>query len=166
MCPPPAKRLRPEQLILSNDPGVEDTTAEGEDTTAEGEEFIDPSAVGDDGRREGNQSTETQRNLQSLNFLATAVPFPETQFLAAKPKLFFLGLRTACDQILASRNRNPVTQLMDAIQGRTNFVGKITVPGDSLENIAMCCLTSDQNIGINDFIYMICTIHLHAGILR
>jgi hypothetical protein len=152
--------LRPEQSISRND-------SEGvEDTSAEGDEFIDPSVVGDDVRREGNQGTETWRNLQSLNFLATAVPVPETQFLAAKPKLFFLALKTACDQIIMSRNRNPASQLLDAIQGHTNFIGKITAPGDSLENIAMSCLTADQNVKLNDLIYMICTIQLHAGILR
>lgn len=83
-----SQRLPVEQSIFTND-------SEGiEDTTAEGEEIIDPSAVGDDNGREGNRGLETQRNLQSLNFLTTAVPFPETQFLATKPKLFFLGPRT------------------------------------------------------------------------
>jgi len=56
---------------------------------------------------------------------------------------------------------------MDAIQGHTTFIGKIIVaPGDLLENIAMSCFNADQNIKINDFTYMICTINLYAGILK
>ena len=153
MCPPPANRLPLEQIIFSDSEGVEDTATEDE-------ELI----VADDNGR--NRGTETKRNRRSLNFLATAVPFPEAQFLSAKPKMFLLGLQTACDQILASRNGNSISQLMDAIQGHTVFVGKITSPDDSLDKIAMRCLTAELNVLTNDFIYMICTIHLWAQILR
>jgi hypothetical protein len=166
--------LPPEQELLSND-------SEGEEDTAM--EDMDLTAAGDDGRCEGNRGMET-RNCQSLNFLSAAVPFPETQFLAPKPKLFLLGLQTACDQILASRDEHPISQFIDTIQGQIDFVGKITAPDDSLDSIATRCLgmitapddsldsiatrcrTAECNVSINDFIYMISTINLRAGILR
>lgn len=108
------------------------------------------------------------RTLQSLALLASCTPLPETQVLPPALKMLLLTVENACDSILASKEENRATLLMDAFEGHNTFVGKVSyvTAEDSLESLAIRCSTADQNVALSDFLYMLCTIHLRVRIMQ
>jgi len=50
--------------------------------------------------------------MHSLQFLTMAIPVFKEQVLALKPKLLLLALAVACDNIMALKEVNPVSDLL------------------------------------------------------
>jgi hypothetical protein len=97
-----------------------------------------------------------------------STPVPEEQVLAPKPKHLLVEIATACDLIIASKDDNAVSRLVNALLGQAQFVGResIIATENSLWNLAMRCYSADQNIAINDFLYMLHTIQLRVGVVK
>ena len=95
-----------------------------------------------------------------------STPVPEEQVLAPKPKRFLAEIATACDSVVASKDNNAVSRLVDTLLGQTQFVGRdsIVATGNSLQNLALRCYSADQNVTIHDFLYMLYTIQLRVGV--
>ena len=105
---------------------------------------------------------------QSLAFLSSCTSLPETQILPPTLKMLLLAVANACDSILASKEANKATRLIEAYEGHNNFVEKVSsiTPEDSLENLAVRCSAADQNVAVSDFLYMLRTIHLRVRITQ
>lgn len=95
------------------------------------------------------------RTLQSLGHLASCAPLPETQVLPPALKMLLLIVTNTCDSILASKEANKATQLIEAFEGHNNFVVKVfsITAKDSLESLAIRCVTANQNVALSDFCY-------------
>jgi len=106
--------------------------------------------------------------MHSLQFLTMAIPVFKEQVLALKPKLLLLALAVACDNIMALKEVNPVSDLLWALQGQENITSIVSsiMMNDSLKNLTERCYTSDKNLAIHDFIYMISTIHIRVAVIR
>jgi hypothetical protein len=70
--------------------------------------------------------------------------------------------------IIASKDNNAVSQLVNALLGQAQFVGResIIATENSLWNLAMRCYSADQNIAINSFLYMLHTIQLRVSVVK
>jgi hypothetical protein len=151
-------------VVDEEDAGTVDKEGDGNPSTATNVGAIDEESEGEGTTTDAQVGDQTQRTLR---FLATCPPHPETQVLPPKLQTLLM-VATACNSILASKETNRATQLIDAVQGHNTFVGQVSslTAEDSLDNLALCCCTVDLNIATSDFFYMLCTIHLRVRVLQ
>ena len=151
----PPRAARSKHAVL---PGNDSDVADEEDAGVLDE--------GDEGVCAATDAQATDHTQQSLQFLNSCPPCPETQALPPQAQKFLVTIATACDSVLASKERNRATQLIEALQGHNIFVEKVSLvmTEDSLENLAIRCTAADHDIAKSDFFYMLCTIHLRVRV--
>lgn len=110
------------------------------------------------------QEGETERVLQTLCLLRRAITILEAQHLPPRPKLFLLALGATCESLLEAGDKNLMSQIIVTLQGKTDNIGQALVD-NSLENLVERNFTADIGAAMNDFIYMISTIHLCSAIV-
>jgi hypothetical protein len=132
-----------------------------------GEEDVDEEGGDVSQAQEGRELNLAGKSTKkSLSLLSTHPSLPETQVLPPTLKILLVAITSACDSILASKEANKATQLIDAYEGHNNFVEKVSsiTAEESLETLAMHCSNADQNVAVSDFLYMLRTIHLKVRI--
>ena len=157
---PPARKVRSSKKGLfssiSNQEGVdeEDRNVIAAPEAQQAEE-LDPSLGGDHTR-------------QSLQLLASCSPFPENLALPPIVKTFLLTITTACNEILASKEANKATRLIEGFEGCSHFMKRLSsvTAEDSLENLVTRCSTAEHNVALSDFFYILCTIQLKVRIME
>lgn len=82
-----------------------------------------------------------------------------------------MALTSACQQLLESDKSSISTvlqRLVDALNGNGDVLRKTqgALVDDSLTNLMVRCCLADANVVIHDFVYMISTIALAAGVQK
>ncbi len=58
-----------------------------------------------------------------------------------------------------------MSQIITTLQGKVNDIG-LSLVDNSLENLVERCFAADVGVVMNDFVYMISTIHLRSAVVR
>lgn len=149
-------------------PGHDSKVVDEEDEGIVGEEDKGIMDEEDESICSAADAQAVNRTHHSLQFLASCSPVPEIQALPPKVRKFLLTLGTACDAVLASKEANKATRLIDVLRGYNIFVEKISsaTMEDSLEILATRCSAADQDVAMSDFVYMLRTIHLRVRVMQ
>ena len=106
-----------------------------------------------------------------MKTVETTVPVLESQYLPEGPRFFLVALTSACQQLLESDKSSISTvlqRLVDALNGNGDVLRNTqgALVDDSLTNLMVRCCLADANVVIHDFVYMISTIALAAGVQK